>query len=335
MPNKNGFKIKTMSQKNVLITGGLGFIGSNLAHKLVSLGANVTIYDALLPQYGGNLANIKEINEKTRDVRADMRNFEQLKEHVKNQDIIFNCAAQVSHIDSMKDPYNDIAINCVGTINLLEAARKFNDDVKIVYAGTRSQVGRIEYSPANEKHPEFPTDIYSANKSAAEKYHLIYYRSYGIPTTSLRISNAYGPRAQIKQKGYGIINYLIRMALQNETITVYEPGTQKRDFIYIDDVVDSMIQAAQSDLANGEVFFVGSGKETTFVNMVKLVIDIAGSGTWKFVSWPPERKSIEVGDISLDLRKIQRLLKWNPKVDLEEGLRKTVEYYRERIRDYL
>lgn len=335
MPNKKEPTIKTMSQQNVLVTGGLGFIGSNLAHRLVSLGANVTVYDALLPQYGGNLANIKEIKEKIRDVRADVRDFDQLKEYVKDQDVIFNCAAQVSHIDSMNDPYSDIAINCVGAINLLEAARRFNDDVKIVFTGTRSQIGKIDYSPADEKHPEFSMDIYSANKSAAEKYHLIYYRSYGIPTTSLRISNAYGPRAQVKQKGYGVVNYLIRMALQDEVITVYEPGTQKRDFIYIDDVVDSMILAAQSDLANGEVFFVGSGIETTFVDIVRLIINIACSGTWKFVPWPPERKSIEVGDIALDLGKIQNLLKWNPEVDLDEGLRRTVEYYRERIRDYL
>lgn len=335
MSNKKGSKIKSMSQQNVLVTGGLGFIGSNLAHKLVSLGANVTIYDALLPQYGGNLANIKEIKEKIRDVRADVRDFDKLKEQIKDQDVVFNCAAQVSHIDSMSDPYSDVAINCVGTINLLEAARRFNDDVKLVYTGTRSQVGKIEYSPADEKHPEFPMDIYSANKSAAEKYHLIYYRSYGIPTTSLRISNVYGPRAQVKQKGYGITNYLVRMALLNEMITVYEPGTQKRDFIYVDDVVDSMILAAQSALANGEVFFVGSGKETAFVDMVRLIIEIAGSGRWKFVPWPPERKSIEVGDVALDLAKIQKLLKWNPKVSFEEGLKGTVEYYRERIRDYL
>jgi UDP-glucose 4-epimerase len=335
MPNKKGSKIKSMSQKNVLITGGLGFIGSNLAHRLVSLGARVTIYDALLPQYGGNLANIKEIKGKIRDVRADVRDLDQLEEYVKDQDVIFNCAAQVSHIDSMNDPYSDIAINCTGTINLLEAARRFNDDAKIVYTGTRSQIGKIEYSPADEKHPEFPMDIYSANKSAAEKYHLIYYRSYGIPTTSLRISNVYGPRAQIKQTGYGIVNYLIRMALLNEMITVYEPGTQKRDFVYVDDVVDSMMLAAQSKLANGEVFFVGSGKETTFVNMVKLIVEIAGSGRWKFVPWPPERKSIEVGDIALDLGKIRKLLKWNPKVSLEEGLKRAVEYYRVRIRDYL
>lgn len=330
-----GYKIKRMDDRNVLITGGLGFIGSNLAHRLVELGANVTIYDALLPRYGGNFANIEEIKDKIVDIRGDIRDFDQLKEHVKDQDIIFNCAAQVSHIESMNDPYADIDINCRGTINLLEAARRFNDDVKIVYTGTRSQVGKMEYSPIDERHPEFPTDIYSANKSVAEKYHLIYNTAYGIPTTSLRISNTYGPRAQIKQKGYGIINYFIRMAILNEVITVYEPGTQTRDCIYVDDVVDSMILAAQSDKANGEVFFVGSSKEIMFIDLVKLIIKIADSGKWKFVPWPSERKSIEVGDISLSIEKIQRLLGWRPKTSLEEGLKKTIVYYRDRIHQYL
>lgn len=329
------YEIKRMDGRNVLITGGLGFIGSNLTHRMVELGANVTIYDALFPQFGGNLANIKEIEGKIVDIRGDIRDFDLLKEHVKDEDVIFNCAAQVSHIESMNDPYTDIDINCRGAINLLEAARRFNDDVKIVYTGTRSQVGRMEYSPIDEKHPEFPTDIYSANKSVAEKYNLIYYKAYGIPTISLRISNTYGPRAQIIHKGYGIINYLIRMAILNEVITVYEPGTQTRDCIYVDDVVDSMILAAQSDKADGEVFFVGSGKDVTFIDLVKLIVKVAGSGQWKFVPWPSERKSIEVGDISLNIEKIQRFLGWRPKTSLEEGLRKTIEFYRERIHNYL
>jgi UDP-glucose 4-epimerase len=329
------YKIERMDGQNILITGGLGFIGSTVAHRAVELGANVTIYDALLPQYGGNLANIREIEDKVVNVKGDIRDFDLLKEYVKDQDIIFNCAAQVSHIDSMSDPYTDIDINCRGTINLLEAAHRFNDDVKIIYTGTRSQVGKMEYSPIDEKHPEFPTDIYSANKSVAEKYHLIYYTAYGIPTTSLRISNAYGSRAQIKQKGYGIINYLIRMALLNEVITVYEPGTQTRDCIYVDDVINSMMLAAQSDKAVGEVFFVGSGKDIMFIDLVRLIIEIAGSGKWKFVSWPSERKSIEVGDISLNIEKINRLLGWRPKTSLEEGLQKTIEFYRDSIKDYL
>ena len=324
-----------MDGQNVLITGGLGFIGSNIAHRAVELGANVTIYDALMPQYGGNSANIAEIRNKIVDVRADIRDFDLLKKHVKNQDVVFHCAAQVSHVYSLSDPYLDIDINCRGTANLLEAARRFNDDVKIIYAGTRSQVGKMEYSPIDEKHPEFPTDIYSANKSVAEKYNLIYYRTYGIPTTSLRISNTYGPRAQIKQQGYGIINYLVRMAILNEVITVYEPGTQTRDCIYVDDVVDSMIMAAQNDKANGEVFFVGSGKDVTFIDLVKLIIKLAGSGSWVFTPWPSERKSIEVGDISLNIDKIRRLLDWHSNTILEEGLTKTIEFYRDRLQYYL
>lgn len=324
-----------MDSQNVLITGGLGFIGSNIAHKAVELGANVTIYDALLPQYGGNSANIEEIAKKVVVVKADIRDFDVLKEHVKNQDVVFHCAAQVSHVQSLSDPYLDIDINCRGTINLLEASRRFNDQVKIIYAGTRSQVGKMLYSPVDEAHPEFPTDIYSANKSVAEKYCLIYNKTYGIRTSSLRISNAYGPRAQIKQQGYGIVNYLIRMAILNEVITVYEPGTQTRDCIYVNDVVDAMIMASQSDKADGEVFFVGSGKTVMFIDLVKLIIKLAGNGSWVFTPWPSQRKAIEVGDVSLNIKKVSTLLDWTSNTTLEDGLTKTIDFYKNRIRNYL
>lgn len=329
------YEIKKMADQSVLITGGLGFIGSNLAHRLIELGANVTIYDALLPGHGGNPKNIEEIKDKMTDVRADIRDFDQLKGHVKDQDIIFHCAAQVSHTESMNDPYADIDINCRGTMNLLEAARKVNNDVKIVYVGSRSQVGKMEYSPVDERHPEFPTDIFSANKCAGEKYSLIYYASYGIPTTCLRITNTYGPRAQMKHRGYGVINYLIGRALLNEVITVYEPGTQTRDCIYVDDVVDSMILAAQSKKSNGEVFLVGSGSNVRFIDLVKLMVEIAQTGRWELVAWPEERKSIEVGDISISIEKIRSVLGWHPKTSLEEGLRKTIEFYRDRMDSYL
>jgi UDP-glucose 4-epimerase len=329
------FVIKRMDGQNVLITGGLGFIGSNVAHRAVELGANVTIYDALIKQYGGNLANIIEIKDKVSIVKGDVRDLELLENYVKDQDIIFHCAAQVSHIDSMRDPYTDIDINCRGTINLLEATRKCNDAAKIIYTGTRSQVGKMVYSPVDEMHPEFSVDIYSANKSVAEKYHLIYYKAYGLQTASLRLSNTYGPRAQIKQKGYGIINYLIRMAILNEVIAVYEPGTQTRDCIYIDDVVDSLLLAAQNKNSKGETFFVGSGKSYRFVDIVQLIIRIAGSGEWKFVPWPSERKSIEVGDVDLRIRKIERVLGWHPKTALDEGLNKTLKFYRDRITSYV
>jgi UDP-glucose 4-epimerase len=327
--------IKRMDDQNVLITGGLGFIGSNIAHRALEVGANVTIYDAMLPEYGGNSANIEEIKDRLLNVRGDIRDFDSLKEHVKDQDYIFHCAAQVSHLNSMRDPHLDIDINCRGTINLLEAARRFNDEAKIVYVGTRSQVGKMDYSPVDESHSEFPTDIYSANKSVAEKYTLIYYKTYGLQTTSLRLTNTYGPRAQIKQKGYGIINYLIRMAILNEVITVYEPGTQTRDCIYVDDVVDSLLLAAQNENSKGETFFVASGKNFKFIDIVKLIIKTAGSGEWKFVPWSSERKSIEVGDVDLSISKIEKVLGWRPKTILEEGLCKTVKFYRDRISSYV
>jgi UDP-glucose 4-epimerase len=324
-----------MDGQNILITGGLGFIGSSIARRAVELGANVTIYDALLREYGGNHANIKEIKDKIVDIRGDIRNFHVIKEHVKNQDIIFHCAGQVSHMYSQINPYVDIDINCRGTINLLEAAREFNDEVKIVYAGTRSQVGKMEYSPIDEKHPEFPTDIYSANKSIAEKYCLIYYKTYGIATTSLRLANAYGPRAQMKHKGYGIVNYFIRMALLNEVITVYEPGTQTRDCIYIDDVVDAMIMASQNHKANGEVFFVGSGQPVMLIDLIKAIIKLAGTGSWVFTPWPSERKAIEVGDVILSTHKINEILGWHSTANLTDGLTKTIEYYRSNLKQYL
>lgn len=329
------YALKRMDNQNVLITGGLGFIGSSIAHKLVELGAKVTIYDSLLEKYGGNLVNIEDIKNGLNDFRGDIRDFESLKEHVKDKDIIFHCAGQVSHIDSMADPYLDIDINCRGTINLLEAARKYNDNVKIVYTGTRSQVGKMEYAPIDERHPEFPTDIYSANKSVAEKYLLIYNKNYGVSSTSLRLSNVYGPRAQIRRKGYGIINYLIRMAILNEVITVYEPGTQTRDCIYIDDVVDSLILAAQNNKTNGEVFFVGSGTQNQFIEIVRLIVKIAESGSWTFIPWPSERKAIEVGDISLNIEKIQTVLGWTPKTLFEDGLSKTIKFYQQQISKYL
>jgi UDP-glucose 4-epimerase len=324
-----------MDDANVLITGGLGFIGSSVAHRAVDLGANVTIYDSMMPQFGGNIANINGIEDKVVTVHGDIRDFDMLKQYVKDQDFIFHCAGQVSHMDSMSNPFFDLDINCKGTLNVLEAARMVSDTAKLIFTGTRSQIGRMKYSPVDENHPEFPIDIYSANKSVSEKYHLIYYQTYGMPAVSMRLSNVFGPRAQIKQKGYGIVNYLVRMALLKETITVYEPGTQTRDFIYIDDAVDALVLAAEKSESAGEVFFVGSGKETTFVEVVKLIIKTADSGDWKLIPWPQERRAIEVGDVVLSIDKAKRVLDWCPRTSLVEGLSKTVSFYKQRMMDYL
>lgn len=329
------FMIGDMKGQNVLITGGLGFIGSNLAHHLVKLGAEVTILDSMFPQYGANFANIRGIEEKIKVVKGDIRKMELVKQNVVNKQVIFSCAAQVSHIDSMKDPYFDVDINCKGNLNVLEAVRRYNDQARIVYTGTRSQVGLMQYSPVDENHPEFPTDIYSVNKSAAEKYHLIYHASYGIFATSLRITNTYGPRAQIRHPGYGVVNYFIRLAIEGKTITVYEPGMQTRDVVYVDDVVDCLLLAALKKEANGQVFNVASGKSIPFIELVKLIVKAAGTGTYKLVPWPEERKAIEVGDVHISIEKAKKLLGWYPKTRLEDGLSETIKYFRANLVDYV
>lgn len=329
------YSIDPMEGKRALVLGGLGFIGSNLAHKLVSLGAEVTIYDACLDPYGWNFVNITEIKEKVRFIKGDIRDLELLKEAVKDKDFMFNCAGQVSHVDSMKDPFLDIDINCRGNVTTLEACRQSNDRIKIIYAGTRGQMGGLKYSPADENHPDNPTDIYGADKLAAEKYHFVYYSAYGIKSCSLRINNTYGPRHQMKHGKYGILNWFIRRAMLGEPIEVFGDGSQTRDYNYVEDVSDAMILAAQSSKADGQVYLLGSGKELKFIDMVKKVIDAVGSGTYSLKQWPGERRSIEVGNFFVSYAKINKELGWHPKTSFEDGLKKTVEFYRKRLKEYL
>ena len=328
------YSLKGMSGQRCLVTGGLGFIGSNIVHKLVELGASVSIIDACLDPYGWNPANIKEVKDKVQFTKADIRNADAMAKAVKDQDYIFNCAGQVSHVDSMKDPFLDLDINCRGNLVLLEACRRFNDGVKIVYAGTRGQMGALHYSPADEEHPDNPTDIYGANKWAAEKYHLIYSSAYGMHATSLRINNTYGERHQMKHAKYGIMNWFIRLAMEGKEIPIYGDGSQTRDYNYISDVVDAMILAAQSPKTDGKYYLLGSGKEIRFIDMVKAIIAAVGSGSYKFVPWPEDRKAIEVGNFFVSYKRIKDELGWEPKTSLEEGLRRTIAFYRERKNDY-
>jgi UDP-glucose 4-epimerase len=321
--------------KEVLILGGMGFMGSNTAHWLVKAGSRVTIFDAMFPQYGANPANLKGIESKVNVVKGDIRDFDELKKQVQGKDVILNYAAQVSHIDSMSDPLFDIDINCRGNINVLEAVRQRNDRARLVLASTRSQFGKLMYDPVDEKHPEFPTDIYSANKSAAEKYYLIYHLTHGIFASSLRITNVYGPRAQVKSATYGVVNYFIRLAIEGKTITVYEPGTQKRDCLFVDDAVSAMLLAGADERANGEVFNVASGATYPLLDIVKKIISIAGSGNFVLAPWPEDRKKIEVGDVSMSNAKIRGLLGWTPTVGLEDGIARTVEYFRPVISAYV
>ncbi|MCK5023165.1 MAG: GDP-mannose 4,6-dehydratase [Candidatus Aenigmarchaeota archaeon] len=314
--------------KNVLITGGLGAVGSNLAMKLNESKANVTILDNMLEGSGANMDNICEIKDNVKVIIGDIRNEKDVIKSIKDQEIIFNCAAQISHVASMENPYLDIDINLKGTLVLLETCRKMNDKVKIVYTGTRGQIGPLKKLPADETHIDNPTDIYGVNKLTAENYHLIYNKVYGIKSCSIRMVNTFGPRAQIDHPRHSIVNWLIGMAIRDQTITVYGDGKQKRDCNYMMDAVEAILMAGSSEKTNGKFYNLGSGNPLPFVEIVKKIIEVAGTGTWKSVPWPKERKNIEVGDSSLSYESIKNDLGWEPKTSLEDGLRKTINFYR-------
>ncbi len=324
----------TVAGSEVLITGGLGFIGSNLAQQLVKAEAKVTILDAMLESYGGNMTNVKGIEDKIKIVIGDIRDQETVARLVDGKDYIFHLAAQVAHVESMQHPYLDVDINCNGTLNLLEACRKMGDRVKVVYSGTRAQVGEPVYLPVDENHPLNPTDIYGADKLAAEKYLFVYQGAYDIRVTSLRLNNVYGPRCQMKYGHYGILNWFMGLAMQGKVIPVFGEGNQTRDFVYVDDVVNAML-AALSEKADGEVFFIGSGKETRFLDMVKMVITAVGSGSYEHVPFPSHVKRIDIDRFIVNCDKAKSLLGWEPNVELDEGIRKTTEFYRRQLGDYL
>ncbi|MHC5039163.1 MAG: NAD-dependent epimerase/dehydratase family protein [Planctomycetota bacterium] len=312
----------------VLITGGLGFLGSNLAVVLAGCGARVTVLDALLPLYGGNLFNLSPVREQIDVKIADIRDEDAVRETVRGKEIVFHIAAQTSHVDSMTDPFTDVDMNCRGQIILLEAVRTEAPDARIVYAATRGQYGEVLSPPATEATPFHPTDIYSANKAAGEYYLFVYRRAFGLRACSLRISNAYGPRHQMKHSRYGILNWFVRLALDGETIRVFGEGTQLRDYHYVDDVTQAFLLAGSRPEAEGEAFNLGGPKPVRFIDMVKEVIHAAGSGRFECVPWPDDRKAIEVGDFASDWSKIRESLGWEPRVPLAEGLKKTVDYYR-------
>lgn len=314
------------NRKNVLITGGLGFIGSNLAIKLVEHGANVTLVDSLIPEYGGNRFNVDGIKDKVKINISDVRDGHSMNYLVKGQDYLFNLAGTLSHIDSMKDPYTDLEINCRSQLSILESCRKFNPEIKIIFSGTRGQYGKAEYLPVDEKHPQNPIDVNGINNAAGEMYHLLYHKTYGIRAVSLRLSNSYGPRHQMRHHRQGIINWFIRLAIEDEAINIYGDGTQIRDTNFVDDVVEALLLAGLSDEANGDVFNLG-GFPTNLVDVVKLIIKIAKRGNFQLVDYPSDLKRIEIGDYTANYSKISTALGWRPIVGLEEGLEKTVAFY--------
>ncbi|RMD97529.1 MAG: SDR family NAD(P)-dependent oxidoreductase [Calditrichaeota bacterium] len=331
----NSIDYSTFRGKNVLITGGLGFIGSNIAHKLVKHQANVTLFDACLDPYGWNPANIRQIESRVKFIKGDVRDFDALKKAVEGQHLIYHLAAQVGREISMEDPWMDTNINCNGTLNLLEICRKWNPGAKIVYAGSRGQIGEPQYLPVDENHPCNPTDIYGINKLAAEKYLFLYSHVYGMPVVSLRLNNVYGERCQMHNGFYGILNWFIANAMTEKPITVYGEGKQTRDYVYIEDVVDAFLRAGISPAADGEVFFVGSGVETVFLDMVNEIVRAVGQGEIVHVPFPETREKIDIKRFVVTYQKINQRLGWEPRYDLRTGIERTVAFYREYLPDYL
>ena len=329
------YQLKDMEGANVLITGGLGFTGSNLAHKLVSLNADVVIFDACLDPYGWNMANLGGIEKKVKFVKGDVRDIDILKQHVKDKDFIFDCAAQVSHLLSNKNPLLDLDINCRGALNILESARQSNSDATLVYASTRGVVGRPLYTPIDEKHPTNPPDIYSVDKLAAERYYLLYNRLHGIKASVLRLTNYFGERCNVRREDYNLVNWWIRQALMGEQIVLHGDGSIVRDYCYVQDIADSLIVAAQNGKSIGEVFMVGSGKGIAIKDIVSMVLKTVGSSMKiNFIPQPKERKLIEVGNVTVSHKKIKEALGWYPKTSLEEGIKNTVEFYKSNIKKY-
>ena len=319
----------------VMITGGAGFIGSNLAHRLVDLGANVLLVDSLIPDYGGNLFNIRDIEDRVRMNIADVRQESTMSYLVRHVDVIFNLAGQVSHIDSMRDPYTDLEINCRSQLSILEACRRNNPGIKVVFAGTRQVYGKPEFLPVTEQHLVRPTDVNGINKVAGEYYHLVYNHVFNVRACSLRLTNIYGPRQLVKHNRQGFIGWFIRLAVEGRELQIYGDGSQLRDFVFVDDAADAFLRAGASDACNGEVFNVGGSEPVSHRDLVHLLLEVAGTGSVRNVEWPAEQKAIDIGSFYADSAKFRAATGWQPRVGLREGLARTVAYYREHLPHYL
>ncbi len=317
-----------------LVTGGMGFTGSNLAIGLVNAGADVTIVDAMIPGYAGNLFNIEPIRSRVTVNFSDVRDVNAMNHLVRGQDYVFHLAGQVDHILSLSDPFPDIDINIKGTAVVMEALRRHNPGAKLIYTGTRGQYGAAVSLPVNEEAPTRPKGIYEISNLTAEKIIQVYNDVHGIDSVLLRLTNIYGPRAQMKHPRYGVVNWFVRLAIDDETIKVFGDGKILRDFLYMDDAVEAIIMSALSQEAVGEVLNVGIDKPSNFIELADTLIDVAGSGRWEYAPFSPERKAQEPGDFYSDISKIRRLVGWEPRTTLRAGLRHTVDFYRAHKQHY-
>ena len=319
---------QAFSGKSVLITGGMGFIGSNLAIRLAQAGAKVTVLDAMMPDYGGNEFNIAPVKDSITVNFCDIRDDSAVTYLVKNKDYVFHLAGQVCHLMSLSNPFPDIEINITGTAVVMEACRKHNPDAIVVYTGTRGQYGPSVSLPVNEEAPTNPKGIYEISNLTAEKIIRVYNDVHGIRSVLLRLSNIYGPRSQMKHSRFGVCNWFVRLAMDDAPIQVFGDGSILRDFCYVDDCVDAILRAAITESAFGEIFNVGSDIPVSFLELVKTIVDVAGQGSWQYAEFSAERKAQEPGDFYSDVSKIARFTGWKPTTDLKTGLSKTLDFYR-------
>ena len=322
------------NEKKILVTGGLGFIGSNLAIRLVQEGARVTLCDAMIEGYGGNRANIREVASRVDVAICDVRDESAMAELVAGQEVVFHLAAQVSHVMSLSNPYPDIDINIKGTAALLEACRKKNPGAVVVRSGTRGQYGPKVRLPVSEEAASDPRGLYEISQLSAEMICRTYTRIHGIRTVPLRLTNVYGPRAQMKHSQFGVVNWFVRLALSGEPIPVFGTGKILRDFLYVDDCVDALLKAGGEPAAIGEIINIGSDQASTFAQVAETLVEIVPGAEWRYTDFTPERRAQEPGDFVSDISKARRLLSWEPSVSLRTGLERTVAFYRERRGDY-
>ncbi|MDQ5980396.1 MAG: UDP-glucose 4-epimerase [Verrucomicrobiota bacterium] len=325
---------KAFKGKRVLITGGLGFIGSNLAHALVQLGAKVTLLDSLIPEYGGNRRNVRGLAGKANINLSDVRDRHSLPEFLRGQHFLFNLAGQTSHMDSMTDPETDLEINCRAQLTLLEACRKHNPRLRVVFASTRQIYGRPDYLPVDEKHPLRPVDVNGINKLAGEEYHLLYSHVHGVPSTVLRLTNTIGPRMRVKDARQTFVGVWIKQILEGKPIEVWG-GAQLRDFTYVDDAVEAFLIAATHPQAVGRVFNLGGVGRISLRELAALLVEVAGRGSYRVREFPADRRKIDIGDYYSDSGLIERELGWKPRTSIRTALAKTVAYYRKELKHYL
>ncbi|HQR33876.1 MAG TPA: NAD-dependent epimerase/dehydratase family protein [Blastocatellia bacterium] len=320
--------------RRVLITGALGFIGSNLALRLTELGAQVLAVDSLIPEYGGNLFNIAGLEDRVQVNISDVRDAHSMRYLVQGQDYLFNLAGQTSHMDSMNDPDADLEINCRAQLSILEACRKYNPGIKVVFASTRQLYGKPDYLPVDEKHLLRPVDVNGINKMAGEWYHILYNNVYGIRSCALRLTNTYGPRMRIKDARQTFLGVWVRLAVEGKPFEVWE-GHQLRDFTFVDDAVDAFLLAAASEKSNGEIYNLGGESVVSLKDLADLVVETNGGGEYLTRSYPADRKRIDIGDYYADFKKIAGVLNWQPRTNLRDGLRQTLGFYREHLAKYL